>query len=115
MQKSIFLLPLAAALMNTPSIAGVADAVPKFDIARNCKAETADASGTGETLASCSKDEEQAKKELTEQWDRFAGTDKASCIRATSADGTPSYVELRICLDMSADNRARLKGVEQPR
>jgi hypothetical protein len=34
-------------------MACAADVVPKFDIAQNCKAETADASGIGESISSC--------------------------------------------------------------
>ena len=29
--------------------------------------------------------------------------DKASCVRETSMDGTPSYVELLTCLEMARD------------
>jgi len=72
MKKHIILLALAAALTNAPQIARAADAVPKFDIARNCKNEVADSAGTGETLASCTKDEEQARNELAGQWSEFA-------------------------------------------
>ena len=108
MRKFIFLLMLAATTSSVPRIACSADTVPQFDIARNCKAETADTSGIGETLASCMKDEEDARRQLVEQWDRFARDDKAACIRATSADGTPSYVELVTCLEIAYD-RARFR------
>lgn len=32
----------------------------------------------------------------------------AACIRETSLDGTPSYVELQTCLEIASDNKARL-------
>jgi hypothetical protein len=101
MKKHLFMLALAAALTSIPHIARAADAAPKFDIARNCRAEVADAAGIGETLASCTKDEEQARDELTAQWSQFARDDKTACLRETSADGTPSYVELETCLEMT--------------
>jgi hypothetical protein len=110
MKKHIFLLALATALTNAPQIAPAADAVPKFDVARNCKDEVADSAGTGETLASCTKDEEQARQELAEHWSEFAREDKMTCIRETSGDGTPSYVELQTCLEMTSDSRARFKS-----
>ncbi len=103
-------LALAAVLSSAPPVARAADAVPKFDTARNCKAETADTSGIGESLASCVRDEEQARKELADQWDQFAKENKVACIRSTSLDGTPSYVELETCLEMTPDNGARPKG-----
>ena len=105
-----FILILALAAANAPHIARAADAVPKFDIARNCKTETADAAGVGETQASCVRDEEQARSKLADQWDDFAREDKLVCIRETRLDGTPSYVELETCLELAADNRVRLKG-----
>jgi hypothetical protein len=110
MRLFISALALVAALAATSHIAGAADAFPKFDIAKNCKAETADASGTGESWSSCSRDEEQAQQQLIQRWDQFAREDRTMCIRATSVDGTPSYVELKICLEMATDNKKRLKG-----
>lgn len=109
MRVFIFTMALVAALTSVSPVAHAVDAVPKFDIARNCKAEAADASGTGESVASCTQDEERARQKLAEQWDQFATEDKSVCIRATSIDGTPSYVELQICLEMATDNKARLK------
>jgi len=32
---------------------------------------------------------------------------QATCIRETSADGLPSYVELETCLEMAADVRSK--------
>ena len=54
-------------------------------------------------------DELRAKDDLTQQWAGFAREDKVSCIRATSADGAPSYVELQTCLEMASDDRIRMK------
>jgi hypothetical protein len=110
MKKRIFLLTLAVALTSAPQIARAADAVPKFDVVRNCKAEVADGAGTGETLASCTKDEEQARQELAEHWSEFAREEKTTCVRETNGDGTPSYVELQTCLEMTSDSRARFKS-----
>lgn len=108
--RKLILLAVLGATSGAPYVARAADAVPKFDVARNCKAETADAAGVGETLASCVKDEEEARSELPRQWDHFTQADKAACIRATSMDGTPSYVELVTCLEIASDNNVRLRG-----
>ena len=111
MQTSIFfILALAGTFSNAPLSAQAADAVPKFDIVKNCKAETAAAGGVGETLASCTNSEEQARKDLTEQWDHFAKDDELACIRETSSDGTPSYVELQTCLEIATDNKSHVKA-----
>jgi hypothetical protein len=107
------LVALALTATTISYEARAADAVPNFDIARQCKDEAADASGIGESLASCISDEEQSKTNLGSEWQGFARQDKATCIRATTLDGTPSYVELETCLEMATDNRARLKGLQK--
>jgi hypothetical protein len=108
MHPIIFVAAVAAALLTIAPAAFAADAVPKFDIAKNCKAEVADASGVGETMTSCMRDEEDAKRQLAERWAQFAKDDKSVCISETSMDGTPSYVELQTCLEIATDNKARL-------
>ncbi|HZR88352.1 MAG TPA: hypothetical protein VFB02_16210 [Bradyrhizobium sp.] len=108
MRTSILILVIAAATALSPELAAAADAVPKFDIRANCKAEIAGGSGIGETLESCVNDEQQARDQLAQAWTQFSKADKTICIRETSVDGTPSYVELQTCLEMSADAKARL-------
>jgi hypothetical protein len=107
MRKSIVLAALGAAILITASHSvRAADAVPKFDIAGICKAETAETAGIGETLESCMKAEEQSRTQVAGQWSKFTAQDKASCIGESSIDGTPSYVELETCLEMAADAHA---------
>ena len=118
------------AFISTLTIAGIAsgiagtvraaDAVPNFQIVQVCKSEAEDSAGTGESLASCISDENQAKTELTERWSRDAQEDKAACTRETNIAGLPSYVELEICLEMANDTRllanndTRLPAKEKP-
>ena len=66
--------------------------------------------GVGETLASCTHDEEEARQHLIQQWDQFAKNDKMACIRETTSDGTPSYVELETCLEIATDNKSHVKA-----
>lgn len=109
MRTSIFIAAFVAALSIAPLAARAADSVPKFDIAKNCKAETVENLGIGETLESCTRDEEQAQQQLIPQWDQFSREDKNTCIRETNLDGSPSYVELQTCLEIANDVRARSK------
>jgi len=88
--------------------ARAADTFPKFDIQHNCKAEISESSGIGETMESCVADETRARDELKPHWNDFKKADQVACVRETSLDGTPSYVELQICLEM-----ARSSGFEQ--
>ena len=95
MRLAVHILTLAAAMAVVPSVSRAADAVPKFNIAANCKAETAGGSSIGETFEARINDEQQARVQLTAQWTQFSNSDKATCIRETSIDRAPSYVEFR--------------------
>jgi hypothetical protein len=95
------------ALLAGSQALAAADVVPKFDMARSCKAETAGNIGIGETMESCLRDEQQAHDDLASQWSSFAAQDKSACIRETSTDSLPSYVELQTCLEMASDVRKK--------
>jgi hypothetical protein len=83
----------------------VADSVPKFDIARECRSE----GGSQATLERCAADEAKARDQLQPQWTQFSSHDKAVCITETGMDGTSSYVELLICLEMARDAKKTSK------
>lgn len=92
---------LVIGLVHAAHHASAADAIPRFDIERICQAELKDGSAIGETLASCKADEQRARDELPVIWATRSRSDRAMCLRATSADGSPSYVELQTCLEMT--------------
>jgi hypothetical protein len=90
--------------------ARAADPIPAFDIARNCSAEVA---SVGFEVASCTKDETDAKNELATRWRQFGASDKQACIVESSTGGDQSYVELLTCLEMSTgqfDDSGRQMG-----
>jgi hypothetical protein len=95
------LLHLPIAILASLPITPVADTVPKFDIARECRSE----GGPEATLDRCAKDEATARDQLQTEWVQFAAYDKTNCIRDTNEDGTGSYVELQICLEMARDSK----------
>ena len=78
--------------------AGAADRLPAFDIARNCREEIA---GGITSIEACTKDETDAKNELTKRWSQFGASEKKSCIGEASIGGDESYVELLTCLEMA--------------
>jgi len=95
-----FILALAAivpAFAIDP--AGAADKPPVFDIARNCKEETASAGITDPEA--CSRDETQAKNQLAKGWSSYSASQKKQCIAESSIGGSKSYVELLTCLELS--------------
>ena len=93
-------IALAGALASPASFAAT-DSVPKFDIERGCRLELSDGSPFGETMASCRAAEQRARDNLAPRWNVFSRADKTLCINATETDGSPSYVELETCLDMT--------------
>ena len=99
MRTLIFMALLAAALSNAPGLASAAGGVPKFDIARECRSE----GGPQAVQDKCAEDETAARDQLQPLWIQLSAADKANCVKATSADGTPSYVELLTCLEMARD------------
>src|SRR5579862_4503481 len=96
---------LLSLLAATPQLSAATDTVPKFDIERNCRSDLSAGSGTGETMASCRADEERARDELAPRWSSFSQADKVVCIKETQIDGSPSYVELETCLEMTPSGR----------
>jgi hypothetical protein len=107
-RASAFLATLA--LSDGLSASYAADVFPEFDYIATCKTDQPDSSGTGETLGKCTDDERRAKQQLARVWSQFAPDEKTQCIKETNIDGTPSYVELQICLQMASDVRARVRN-----
>jgi len=99
------LMQLPIIILASLPFVQVADGVPKFDIVKECRAE----GGTQAVLDRCAADEAKARDELQPLWVQFNAHDKAVCITTTSMDGTPSYVELKICLEMARDAKKAAK------
>jgi hypothetical protein len=100
MRALILMASVAASLLlNVPDRASAADSVPKFDIARECRSE----GGSKAELEKCADDEATARDQLQPLWVQSKAVDKVNCTRETSADGSPSYVELLTCLEMARD------------
>ena len=95
------LLHLPIAIMVTLSPIPVADSVPQFDIARECRFE----GGSAANVDRCATDEAQALAQLKTEWAQFVGADKSSCTAQTTIGGFASYVDLLTCLEMARDTR----------
>jgi len=79
----------------------IADAVPQFNIARECQGE----GGAKAVEQRCTSDELQARNQLQAEWIQFSPSAKLQCNEEASIDGSPSYVELLTCLEMDRDVR----------
>ena len=93
------LLHLPIAILAAFSPVTVSDAVPKFDIVRECRFE----GGATVEFDRCSQDEAAALEQLKANWTQFTGVDKSTCLSVTTVAGFASYVELLTCLEMARD------------
>lgn len=106
MSKSLCNALVLVSIITSPSqLSAAPNTIPNFNIERSCRSELAGGSPIGETMDSCRADEERARDELTPRWSLFSQTDKTICIRETQIDGSPSYVELETCLEMTPSGR----------
>jgi len=98
------LISFSTLVLASQLIVTVADTVPKFNIERGCKVDSASAfdpnAGLNATIKRCADDEQEAKDQLQTQWSQFAPSDRVMCTsETTEGDGVPpSYVELLTCL-----------------
>jgi len=93
------LLHLPIAILTTLAPIPVSDAVPKLDIAKECRFE----GGSTTIVDRCSRDEAAALQQLKAEWPQFADPDRRSCFSEATVAGFASYVELIICLEMARD------------
>jgi hypothetical protein len=109
-RQGIFLLSFLAGLAVMSQTAwAAAEGVPKLNVEPSCRA-AADAAAMGalpganmRDLDSCMRDEDEARDTLAKEWAQFSGQDKRRCVSETQTGGTPSYVELLVCLEMIRD------------
>jgi hypothetical protein len=90
---------LLALAIGSPLFVAVAD-VPAYDVSPACRAAVTVMPGSFEA---CMKDEQGARAQLAASWDRFTAAQRDSCVQIESTGGSPSYVELLTCLQMSQD------------
>ena len=84
----------------------VADVVPRYDMKPTCRAAVALAAGTeGRSIENCMAGEEQARKEIDKAWLKTPSAERSQCIGTVAVGGSPSYVELVVCLEMMRDSR----------
>jgi hypothetical protein len=95
-------LSFSMIVLSSQMAVAVADSVPKYDIARNCKLDLAATAGLSadQSLKSCINDEQKARQQLGRQWSKFPAASRASCAGQENIGGTPSYVSLQTCLQM---------------
>jgi len=74
--------------------------LPVFDVRPECRAVA-----SVMPVQKCLDDEQSARADLEKKWSGFADGDRGHCIREASAGGSPSYVDLLTCLELTRDAR----------
>lgn len=96
---------LAAAFAVLIADAGVAaDKVPEINLDKTCRAAVATGVRSGANSqddSACKRDEQDAHNKLAQNWDQFTADERSHCQRLSTLGGSPSYVELLTCLEMS--------------
>jgi hypothetical protein len=96
----------AALLINFGMLIDVADTVPRYDVKSTCRAAVTLAAGSeGRTVESCVAGEEVAHKELEKGWAKIPSAERSQCVGTVAVGGSPSYVELLVCVEMMRDSR----------
>ena len=104
------MMPFAALALGSSLITLAADGVPILKVEPSCKAAGAVGLGMGRTAESCMNDEKAAREDLIKTWSTFSADDKTHCLSMISTGGSPSYVELISCLEMSRDAKKIAQG-----
>jgi hypothetical protein len=98
--KMLIHLPIVILALLHPI--ALADTVPKYDIARECRSE----GGPPPVQQRCAADEAQARDQLQKEWVQFTPRAKVQCDGEATSDGTASYVDFLTCLEMERDAKA---------
>jgi hypothetical protein len=104
------MMPFAALALGSSLITVAADGVPTLNIQPSCKAAGIEGVSIGRTTDSCLNDEHSAREDLVKTWSSYSAADKSHCLSMVSTGGSPSYVELISCLEMSRDAKRIATG-----
>ena len=104
------MMPFAALALGTSLMTVAANGVPTLNVQPSCNAAGIEGMISGRTAESCLNDEKSAREQLVKDWSSFSSTDKGHCLSMVSTGGSPSYVELLSCLEMSRDAKTVAQG-----
>lgn len=104
------MMPFAAIAFASSLLTVAADNVPTLKVEPSCKAAGVEGVITGRTADSCLNDEKAAREDLVKSWSTFSADDRTHCLSMVSTGGSPSYVELLSCLEMSRDAKKIAQG-----
>ena len=92
-------------LLAVPQAASAGEGVPVYNVRPECKFSQS-IIPSPESEKTCLREEQDARTKLEKNWANYADDDRAECIGESSSAGSPSYVDLLTCLEMTKDARA---------
>ena len=108
------MIPLAPILAGSGFLlaAAAADTLPNTDVKPTCRAAIEMMGSQGRTIESCMASETAAREEIVKGWAQVPKEEKTRCLQTALHSGSPSYVELLICIEMHRDSRTRQQQVK---
>jgi hypothetical protein len=100
---------IATVVLGSLVTVAAAEGVPNLNVEPSCRAAADSAAmgtvagGNVRDLASCMRDETEARDQLAKEWSEFLPSERDRCTSETKTGGSPSYVELLVCLEMIRD------------
>jgi hypothetical protein len=100
---------IATLVLGSLVTSAAAEGVPNLNVEPSCRAAADSAAmgtiagGNVRDLASCMRDENEAREQLDKEWSQFLPSERDRCTSETKTGGSPSYVELLVCLEMIRD------------
>lgn len=83
-------------------IVSVADRVPDINVAASCKEVGGFGLALGQDPEHCIDDENRARAELEKKWTVYPAAERSRCVSETMI-GSPSYVDILTCLEMTKE------------
>ena len=108
------MVTFAMLLAGTNLVINVADTIPRFDVSKTCKAAIDLSGNSGRTVESCVAGEDKARKEIEKDWATFPPAERNQCIQTAVKGGSPSYIEIIVCLELIRDSRTRKEPQKNP-
>jgi hypothetical protein len=96
-------LVYAPAICILLSIPAFAQQLPRFNIEATCRSAPALVPQDRDPVQGCLQDEADAERQLRLVWSSASAAQRETCAAETQVEGTPSYVEVLICLQMYQD------------
>jgi hypothetical protein len=101
------LLPI---ILTSSYIVLAADKIPELNIEPTCRAAATTnvraVANANQDTSACKRDENDARGKVEQEWSGFSADDRSHCVRLSTLGGSPSYVELLTCLELSKQARA---------